>query len=130
LDNYYGLDETHPPVMKKLAVYNHGKNSTPWGEKTLVLAEAAKRRSYAVASPDCRQQPDPDARVAQLFWTFCRKHRIRSTMLNSDHRLLDALLVSVEKFERLLSKLSCLRKERGGLTVVSNFPFNQPEIIP
>lgn len=53
--------------MKKLVIYNHGKDSTPWGEKTLALAEVAKRNGYAVESPDYREQPDPDERVKQLF---------------------------------------------------------------
>ena len=33
-------------VMKKLVIYSHGKDSTPWGEKTTAFAEIAK--SYAV----------------------------------------------------------------------------------
>lgn len=53
--------------MKKLAIYNHGKDSTPWGEKTLALAEVAKRRGYEVESPDYRRQMDPDERVKQLL---------------------------------------------------------------
>jgi alpha/beta superfamily hydrolase len=53
--------------MKKLALYNHGKDSTPWGEKSLALADVAKRHGYSVISPDYRQQPDPDARVKQLL---------------------------------------------------------------
>lgn len=53
--------------MKKLVLYNHGKDSTPWGEKTLAFAEIAKRRGYAFESPDYRRQMDPDARVAQLL---------------------------------------------------------------
>lgn len=53
--------------MKKIAIYNHGKDSTPWGEKTLALAAVAERCGYRVESPDYRQQMDPDARVEQLL---------------------------------------------------------------
>ena len=53
--------------MKKLVIYNHGKESVPWGEKTLALAEVAKRRGYAVESPDYRDLMDPDERVRRLL---------------------------------------------------------------
>ncbi|MBK8816918.1 MAG: alpha/beta hydrolase [Methylococcaceae bacterium] len=53
--------------MKKLVIYNHGKDSTPWGEKTLAFAEVAERHGYAVESPDYRSQMNPDARVEQLL---------------------------------------------------------------
>lgn len=53
--------------MKKLVLYNHGKDSTPWGEKTLVFAEIAKTHDYEVESPDYRNQLDPDERVKQLL---------------------------------------------------------------
>ncbi len=53
--------------MAKLVIYNHGKDSTPWGEKTLAFAEVARRHGFAVESPDYRQEMDPDARVEQLL---------------------------------------------------------------
>lgn len=53
--------------MKKLVLYNHGKDSSPWGEKTVGFAEVAKRYGYAVESPDYREQLDPDKRVEQLL---------------------------------------------------------------
>jgi pimeloyl-ACP methyl ester carboxylesterase len=53
--------------MRKLVIYNHGKDSTPWGEKTLAFAEVAKRHGYEVASPDYRGQMNPDGRVKQLL---------------------------------------------------------------
>ena len=53
--------------MNKLVIYNHGKDSTPWGEKTLALAEVAERWGYTVESPDYRTQMDPDERVGQLL---------------------------------------------------------------
>lgn len=53
--------------MNKLAIYNHGKDSTPWGEKTLAFADVAKRHGYAVVSPDYQEQMDPDKRVEQLL---------------------------------------------------------------
>jgi len=53
--------------MKKLVIYNHGKDSSPWSDKTLVFAEVAKRHGYTVESPDYRQQLNPDERVKQLL---------------------------------------------------------------
>lgn len=53
--------------MKKLVIYNHGKDSIPWGEKTIGFAEVAKRYGYAFESPDYREQSDPDKRVEQLL---------------------------------------------------------------
>lgn len=53
--------------LKKLVVYNHGKESAPWGEKTRVFAEVAERYGYQVKSPDYRGQPDPDQRIEQLL---------------------------------------------------------------
>lgn len=53
--------------MKKLVIYNHGKDSIPWGEKTKHFAEVAKRHGYAFESPDYQQQPDPDKRAEQLL---------------------------------------------------------------
>lgn len=53
--------------MKKLVIYNHGKDSVPWGEKTIGFSEVAKRYGYAFESPDYREQLDPDKRVEQLL---------------------------------------------------------------
>ena len=53
--------------MKKLVIYNHGKDSSPWGEKTLAFTEVARRRDYAFESPDYREQLNPDERVKQLL---------------------------------------------------------------
>ena len=53
--------------MEKLVIYNHGKDSTPWGEKTQILAEVARRHGYDVESPDYRDQLNPDERVKQLL---------------------------------------------------------------
>jgi alpha/beta superfamily hydrolase len=165
-------------ALKKLLIYHHGKDSTPWGEKTLAFAEVAKRHGFAVESPDYRQELDPDKRVKQFLhldftgydrivmvgssmgayvatlaaeilpaaglfllapafylpgyqrtefkpvantvvfhgwqdeivppenvWKFCRKHRIRLTMLDSDHRLLDQLPLLTKEFDRFLSEI-------------------------
>ena len=54
-----------PP--KKLMIYNHGKDSIPWGEKALALADVAKRHGYDVISPDYTAGNDPDVRVKQLL---------------------------------------------------------------
>ncbi len=53
--------------MKTLVIYNHGKDSIPWGEKALALAEIAKRRGLEVISPDYQASNDPDVRVKQLL---------------------------------------------------------------
>lgn len=53
--------------MQKMVIYNHGKDSIPWGEKALALAEVAKCHGYRVISPDYRASNDPDWRVAQLL---------------------------------------------------------------
>lgn len=53
--------------MKKLVIYNHGKDSIPWGEKTSAFAEVAKHRGYAFESPDYQALSDPDQRVEHLL---------------------------------------------------------------
>lgn len=53
--------------MNKRVIYNHGKDSIPWGEKALALAEVAKRRGFDFISPDYRPSNDPDGRVEQLL---------------------------------------------------------------
>lgn len=53
--------------MNKVVIYNHGKDSVPWGEKTVALADVAKRHGYKVESLDYRPQLDPDERVKQLL---------------------------------------------------------------
>lgn len=53
--------------MQKLVIYNHGKDSIPWGEKALALAEVAKRHGYRFISPDYQASNDPDWRVKQLL---------------------------------------------------------------
>lgn len=50
-----------------LVVFAHGKESGPWGTKITHLAEVAKRRGYAVLSPDYSFTMDPQARVAHLL---------------------------------------------------------------
>ncbi len=57
----------HIRLMKKLAIYNHGKDSRPWTDKTHAMAEVAKRHGYDIESPDYRDQPDPDERVKRLL---------------------------------------------------------------
>ena len=53
--------------MNKLAIYNHGKESRPWGDKTVAFTEIAIRHGYTVESPDYRALLDPDERVKQLL---------------------------------------------------------------
>lgn len=55
--------------MKKLLIYSHGKDSSPWGEKTLAFAEVAQQQGYRVESPDYRGQPDPEQRIQQMLAT-------------------------------------------------------------
>jgi alpha/beta superfamily hydrolase len=53
--------------MKKLIIYNHGKDSIPCGEKPLALAEVAKRHGYEFVSPDYQASNNPEWRVQQLL---------------------------------------------------------------
>lgn len=162
--------------MTNIVIYNHGKDSTPWGEKTMAFVDAAKRYGYEFESPDYSRQPDPDERVNQLLahgfsayrkvvfigssmgayvatlaaenlpnaaglfllapafylpgyrrsefkplantwvfhgwrddvvppenaWLFCRQHRARLLMLDSDHRLIERIPLLVDEFEKFL----------------------------
>ena len=53
--------------MNTLVIYNHGKDSIPWGEKALAVAEVAKRRGLEFISPDYQASNNPDVRVKQLL---------------------------------------------------------------
>lgn len=53
--------------MQKLVIYNHGKDSIPWGEKALALAEIAKMHGFRFISPDYQASNDPEWRVQQLL---------------------------------------------------------------
>ena len=46
--------------------FSHGKESGPWGDKIVALAEVARRRGAGVESLDYRGMADPAARVAKL----------------------------------------------------------------
>ena len=54
-------------ASERLVVFAHGKESGPWGTKITHLAEVARRRGYAVLSPDYSFTMDPKARVAYLL---------------------------------------------------------------
>lgn len=53
--------------MKRLIVYNHGKDSAPWGDKPQAFADAARRLGCDFQSPDYRDTTDPDARIEKLL---------------------------------------------------------------
>ena len=53
--------------MQKLLIYNHDKDSIPWGEKAIALAEVAKRHGFMFTSPDYQASNDPDLRVKELL---------------------------------------------------------------
>ena len=53
--------------MKKLVIYNHGKDSIPWGEKALGLAEVAGHLGFDFISPDYQASNDPEQRLEQLL---------------------------------------------------------------
>lgn len=53
--------------MSNLVLYNHGKDSVPWGEKALALAEVAKQQGFQFESLDYTTSNDPDYRVQQLL---------------------------------------------------------------
>ena len=46
--------------------WSHGKDSEPWGSKSLALAEVAARRGLALKALDYRGAKDPDERVRLL----------------------------------------------------------------
>ncbi len=48
-------------------VFVHGKESGPWGAKSLALAEVARRCGWRFLSPDLRATNDPDERVGLLL---------------------------------------------------------------
>lgn len=54
-------------IMKKLIIYNHGKDSIPWGEKALALKAVALAQGYDFISPDYRASNDPEWRVRRLL---------------------------------------------------------------
>jgi len=163
--------------MKKVVIYNHGKDSIPWGEKTIQFAEVAKSYGYAFESPNYQEHSDPDKRVEQLLamdlsgydevvligssmgayvataasesikptglfllapafylpgyrqteftpmaedirvfhgwqddivppenaFRFCRKHRIRLNLYDTDHRMLSAMPELIDEFSRFLA---------------------------
>jgi predicted esterase len=51
-------------------VFSHGKDSEPWGQKILAMAEVAKRHGLRVESVDYRGIDDPSVRVQKLL-EFC-----------------------------------------------------------
>lgn len=53
--------------MSPTVYFAHGKESGPWGYKVTALAEMARRRGLAVASPDYRFTIDADERVRYLL---------------------------------------------------------------
>ena len=53
--------------MKKIAVFNHGKDSSPTSPKIGVLSKIASHYGYDIESIDYTGQMDPDARVEQLL---------------------------------------------------------------
>ena len=53
--------------MRNLVIYNHGKDSIPWGEKALAFAEVAKCQNFEFISLDYRPCNDPDERLKQLL---------------------------------------------------------------
>jgi pimeloyl-ACP methyl ester carboxylesterase len=54
-------------ALKQLVIYNHGKDSLPWSEKTGVFADVARSLGFDFITPDYRDQPDPDQRLVQLL---------------------------------------------------------------
>ena len=53
--------------MRKLVLFNHGKDSEPWGKKIIQLSEVAKSHGYEVDSFDYRSTNDPTKRVTMLL---------------------------------------------------------------
>ena len=70
------MDRVHSedPVIycasaKKLpfVMFAHGKESGPWGDKIIALAEIARKRGHEVESPDFRGMENPEERVKHLL---------------------------------------------------------------
>ena len=53
--------------MTALVIFNHGKESGPWGSKFQYLADIASSRGAQVISPDYRDIESPEERVARLL---------------------------------------------------------------
>jgi len=53
-------------TMETLIVFAHGKESGPWGQKSVILAAIAEEFGAQVLSPDYSDLSDPDARVALI----------------------------------------------------------------
>ena len=49
-----------------LVIFNHGKESGPWGSKIKVLAKTAEALGFSVTSVDYQGSDDPDQRVEKL----------------------------------------------------------------
>lgn len=47
-----------------LVLFAHGKESGPWGTKSLALAAVARRLGWRFLSPDLSSTPDAEARIA------------------------------------------------------------------
>ncbi|GAB7023130.1 alpha/beta fold hydrolase [Salidesulfovibrio brasiliensis] len=52
--------------MKRLVIWSHGKDATPWGTKSRMLAETAKARGYEFEVLDYTDTVDPDERAERL----------------------------------------------------------------
>ena len=50
--------------------FAHGKESGPWGDKIMALAEVAKAKGFEVESPDYSDLLEPDERVKRLLNLF------------------------------------------------------------
>ncbi|MBF0422494.1 MAG: alpha/beta hydrolase [Magnetococcales bacterium] len=50
-----------------LAIFSHGKEGIPWGDKILRLAEVARRQGFRVESPDYRDLSGAEKRVERLL---------------------------------------------------------------
>jgi alpha-beta hydrolase superfamily lysophospholipase len=61
-------DEVNIKFPEPLTViFAHGKESGPWGEKIVALADVARSHGYAVESPDFRGMDDPEERVKHML---------------------------------------------------------------
>lgn len=60
--------------MENYIIFNHGKESGPWGSKISALAEVARKHNFSVDSVDYEGIYDPGKRV-QMLLEFCRSRR-------------------------------------------------------
>ena len=58
-------------TISQAIYFNHGSDSTPWGEKVQRLSEVGREKGFAIESIDYTGINDPDERVNMLLNSQC-----------------------------------------------------------